>query len=150
MPRSSKWPEDTNARLQPYLRSVTTAEELRRLLCVWLSARLRLTVNDIAIATGLTPASVRRIQRRFLHTDIGYLKSQPRGGRRHSNLTPDEERDLLRPFLFRAQRGIAVDFTILKNAYERRVGHQVPKSTIYRLLIKHHASAIIRRRHQGN
>ena len=141
MARQLKWPEDSYDRLAPLLRTVSTPRDMRRLLCVWLSVALSLTPQQIAVAIGLTPPSVRRIQQSFLVNGVANLMSRPRGGRRHANLTLDEERELLRPFLFRAERGVATELQTLWVAYERRVKHKVPKSTIYRLLARHHASS---------
>jgi hypothetical protein len=145
MARPFKWPEGSYETLEPLLKSVTTPGDMRRLLCVWLSVSLNLTNNEIARAIGLTPPSVRRIQRRFLLEGVSYFKIRPRGGRRRANLTLDDERDLLRPFVFRAERGVKVNFSALRGAYERRVKHEVPKSTIYRMLVRHQASSLFRR-----
>jgi len=60
-----------------------------------------------------------------------------RGGRRHQNLTVVQEDELLRPFLEQAASGGILEVSPIKAAYERTVGHGVPRSTIYRLLARH-------------
>jgi len=60
-----------------------------------------------------------------------------RGGRRHQNLTVEEERAFLSDFLAEAKRGGMLEVSGLKAAYERTVGHSVPNSTVYRMLKRH-------------
>ena len=49
--------------------------------------------------------SVRRVQARYWRPGEAALRDKPRGGRPHENLTGEEERALLVPFVERAQRG---------------------------------------------
>jgi transposase len=60
-----------------------------------------------------------------------------RGGRRHENLSLDEEKALLEEFSPVAERGGMLEVSAVKAAYEARVGHAVPKSTVYRMLKRH-------------
>ena len=54
-----------------------------------------------------------------------------------TSLRVQEEREFLAPFFARAQSGELTTAGEIKRAFEARVGHVVPKSTIYRLLDRH-------------
>jgi transposase len=54
-----------------------------------------------------------------------------------TSLREQEEREFLAPFFARAQSGALTTAEEIKRAFEARVGHVVPKSTIYRLLDRH-------------
>ena len=60
-----------------------------------------------------------------------------RGGRHHQHLTPEQEQQLLAPFVQRAQAGGMLTVAELQQAYRQRVGKEVARSTIYRLLDRH-------------
>lgn len=125
-------------------------EELRRLLgetksrahyqrvqCVWLRATLGLSSEEVAQAIGWHPVSVRRVQSAYLREGATALCSVGRGGRRHENLSIEEEKTLLEEFLAPAERGGLLEVRAVKEAYEARVGRRVPKSTVYRMLKRH-------------
>ena len=52
-------------------------------------------------------------------------------------LTLEEERQLLQEFLPQAEKGGILEVSRVKAAYEKVLGRQVPKSTIYRMLARH-------------
>jgi transposase len=60
-----------------------------------------------------------------------------RGGRRHQHLTPEQERELLAPFVERAEAGGMLTVGEVQGAYHQRIGKVVSRSTIYRLLERH-------------
>ena len=49
----------------------------------------------------------------------------------------DEERLFLSSFLKKSARGEILVVSEIKKAYEKAVGHRVPKSTIYRIVARH-------------
>jgi hypothetical protein len=52
-------------------------------------------------------------------------------------MTVDEERLFLSSFLKKSARGEILVVSEIKKAYEKAVGHRVPKSTIYRIVARH-------------
>ena len=65
------------------------------------------------------------------------LQASKRGGRYRANITTDEENSFLASFLEKSVRGEILVVSEIKSAYEKIVGHAVPKSTIYRILARH-------------
>jgi transposase len=70
----------------------------------------------------------------FLSTMYWQLTVFSRGGRHRENLSKEEEEKLLKQFFNKAKDGGILVVSEIKLAYERQVGHKVPKSTVYRML----------------
>jgi transposase len=85
----------------------------------------------------LQAPSVRRIHSQFFKGGINALKGVGRGGRHRENLSIEQEQLLLKRFFTRAQQGGILEVSEVKRAYEKKVGHIVPKSTVYRMLARH-------------
>lgn len=131
------FPEGSVDQLRDGLKQARSKAEFQRVQCLWLRAVLGLNANQVARAVGWHPTSVRRLQARYLHEGQAVLKGPGRGGRRHENLTLPEEQRLLEGFLARAEQGGMLEVSQVKRAYEKALGHAVPKSTIYRMLARH-------------
>jgi transposase len=119
------------------LKNAKGKREYQRVLCIWLRATLGMAPTDVARALGWSLGYVKQVQARYLKEGESSLKVGPRGGRYRENLSVAEERALLAPFFAKAEKGQLLLVTEIKRAYEARVGHKVPKSTLYRLLDRH-------------
>lgn len=137
MPPRASLPADAMEILAPLLRKAKTKAEFQRVQSVWLRASLNLEDDQIAIAVGLSCNTVRCLHSRFRLQGEEALIGVGRGGRRRQNLSIEQEDELLRPFLEKAGAGGILVANPIKVAYEHVVGHEVPKSTIYRLLARH-------------
>jgi transposase len=131
------FPSGSAERLGPLVRQAKSIDEFKRLQCVWLRAALDLSVEEISLAVGLSPSSVRCYHSRYLKRGEIALLGRPRGGRRHQNLTVNQEQRFLGTFIATAERGGILEVSQVKAGYEKAVGRKVPKSTIYRLLARH-------------
>lgn len=131
------FPEGCTEKLQAALKRARTKGEFQRIQCLWLRAALGWNANQVAAAVGWRPTSVRRVQSRYLREGEAILQSPGRGGRRHENLSREEEQRLLDEFVTPAGQGGIMEVSQVKRAYEKAVGHPVPKSTVYRLLARH-------------
>ena len=131
------FPKGATERLRVALQLSETKSNFQRVQCIWLRAALGLDANQVAIAIGWQPTSVRRLQAQYLHKGEEILNTVGRGGRRHQNLSEEEEVQLLGQFTARAERGGMLEASQVKGAYEEAIGHCVPKSTVYRMLARH-------------
>ncbi len=93
--------------------------------------------QDIARTVGVSPSTVHRVIAAYHHTGVAAIDTPGKGGRRHQYLTLEQEQILLQPFLARAARGEMATAVEIKLALEARIGHEVNKSTLYRLLGRH-------------
>ncbi len=117
----------------------TTIQELRQGQAVLLPALTGATLDTTAEVLGLSRDRVCVIRRQF-----GELIKAPskmigarRGGRRRQLMTLEEEKEFLAPWIEKAATGSVLVVPPIHLAFQERVGHEVPKSTIYRLLARH-------------
>lgn len=123
--------------LKSLLSATETKADFQRVQCLWLRAALNLSSADTATAVGWSQSTVKIIQSRYLREGEKVLLGKGRGGRRYSNLTEQEEDDLLSSFLEKARSGGVLVVGEIKAAYEKIAGKHVPKSTVYRMLARH-------------
>jgi len=136
--RDSGFPENAKEVLSELLDKAETKADFKRVQAVWLRVSLGLSYEQIALGVGLAVNTVRCLCSRFRTQGPAALQRGPgRGGRRKQNLSPDEEAEFLRPFMETAEQGHILHVGEVKEAYEKRLGRSVPKSTVYRLLKRH-------------
>lgn len=124
-------------RIKLLLSKTKKKADFQRVQCIWLRAALNLSSASTAIAVGWGQSTVKIIQSRYLREGEKVLLGKGRGGKRYSNLTEQEENDLLTSFLEKARAGGVLVVGEIKAAYEKKAGKQVPKSTVYRMLARH-------------
>ncbi len=137
MRKPAPLPTGSKESLEQLLKKVKTKTQFQRVQCLWLRASLGLSSHDVAIAIGWNASSVRHLQALFLKEGEAVLQASKRGGRYRANITTDEENSFLASFLEKSVRGEILVVSEIKSAYEKIVGHAVPKSTIYRILARH-------------
>jgi transposase len=130
-------PPGSKETLEQLLKKVKTKTQFQRVQCLWLRASLGLSSHDVAVAIGWNTSSVRHLQALFLKEGETVFQASKRGGRYRANITTDEENSFLASFLEKSVRGEILVVSEIKRAYEKIVGHTVPKSTIYRMLARH-------------
>jgi len=127
-------PEGAAVRLATMLREATSKAEYQRIQCVWLRAALGLRATQIAIALGWQVGSVWQVHSDYLRQGETALRSKPSGGRHGQNLTVEQEKELLLPFLQQAEAGGVLVVAPVQAAYEAAVGRPVHHSVVYRAL----------------
>jgi transposase len=123
--------------LKKLLEVTMTKADFRRVLCIWLRARLSMPSHEVAEAVGYNSGTVRRIQARYLKEGESSLLGKGRGGRRYGNMSIDQEAQFLTIFIEKAKAGGVIVVSEIKSTYEKAIGHKVPKSTVYRMLDRH-------------
>jgi transposase len=111
--------------------------DYRRVLCVWLRLALSLSSRQIAVALGLSPSTVRRVQSDFTSYGPRSFSRKGRGGPHRRYLTEEEERNLVSKYRRRTRYGAAFNVTAFRAEFESKAGKSVALSTIYRLLMRH-------------
>lgn len=123
--------------LKELLEETRTKADFRRVLCVWLRARLGMSSHEAAEAVGYNSGTVRRIQAHYLREGESSLIGKGRGGRRYGNMSVEQEAQFLTGFIEKAKAGSVIVVSEIKSVYEKVLGHKVPKSTVYRMLDRH-------------
>jgi len=119
------------------LKTSCDKEEYQRVQAVWLRMKLGLQASEIAKILGMHTGSVWRIHSRFFREGTSIFRSEPHGGRYRENLSLSEEKKFLSPFTENASKSGVLVVSGIKLAYEKALGHKVPKSTVYRMLERH-------------
>jgi transposase len=122
--------------LERLLKGATSKSEMQRIQCVLLRARQEMNSEGVAASVGFSPGWVRQVWSAYLREGAKGLVCQVRGGRRRSNLTVSQERELVERFREKARAGGILVVSEIHRQYEEAVGHAVPKSTIYRMLAR--------------
>jgi transposase len=131
------FPEDSRELIGASLRKAKTKSEFQRVQCISLRITLGLAAQQIAQAVGWHVDTVRHVQSHYLRRGQAALRISGKGGRFRENMTVKEETEFLAPFFHAAESGGILVATDIKRAYEKRVGRHVPRSTIYRMLVRH-------------
>jgi transposase len=93
--------------------------------------------EDIARTVGVSLSTVHRVIATYKRGGVAAIETPGKGGRRHQYLTLEQERAFLQPFLARAAHGEIATALEIQLALEALIGHEVNKSTLYRLLARH-------------
>ena len=129
--------EEATGSLKKLLKKTKTKADFQRVQCMWLRAAFSMSSDQVALAVGLSPATVKKLWSQYFFDGEGVLIGRRRGGRRRANLSLEEEKKMLSRFFTKAKRGEILVVNEVKAAYEEAIGHSVPKSTVYRMLARH-------------
>ena len=127
----------TVSRLADRLKRASSHAEYQRIQCVLIRATLGSSAAQIAQLLGWSTATVHVLHSRWAKEGDAVFDLRGRGGRRHQYLSPEQEQELLAPFVERAQAGGMLTVAEILQAYQEQSGKAVAPSTIYRLLDRH-------------
>jgi hypothetical protein len=131
----------TNRFIKSALKQMKTASdvhEMRKCLSIVLVNQLRCSVEQAGTILGVSVPTISRLRKEFQYISSGKgSKRDDWGGRRHSFLSMEEEKEFLLPFVDKARAGELVIIASIHEAFEHMVGKEVPASTITRLLDRH-------------
>jgi transposase len=113
------------------------AKTYRQAQSIFLPGKMGMSLEETAVVMNCSRAAVTRLRRKFheRHQE-GYCPGKGRGGN-NRNLTIEEEKEFIEKFLDQAKSGEITVATLIKPEYEKLVEHEVPHSTIYRMLKRH-------------
>ena len=127
----------TVRRLADRLKQADSHAQYQRIQCVLIRATLGSSAAQIAQLLGWSTATVHVMHSRWAKEGESIFDVKRRGGRRHQHLTPEQEKELLAPFVQRAEAGGMLGVAEILQAYRERCGQEVARSTVYRLLQRH-------------
>ena len=113
------------------------AKKYRKMQCIQLAMLYPdMTAKEIGEITQYSERRVWEFHTAYRKNGIEGLVDK-RGGRFRENMTFNEEAELLAPFEEQSKSGKLVVAGKIKLAYEEKIGREVAKSTIYRMLDRH-------------
>ncbi|HHT9109313.1 MAG TPA: helix-turn-helix domain-containing protein [Candidatus Wunengus sp. YC63] len=138
MPRTANYEASLFGAAKQAVSTAKTIDELRQALSILLPAMAKITLSETGEILGISRANVWCLQKKFRNRIEGRLPAKSNwGGRRNATMTLEEESDFLMPWVERAKQGGVLIVPPIHTDYEQRIGHKVPKSTVYRLLARH-------------
>ena len=87
--------------------------------------------------TGYHQTTVKKIQAQYLKEGEEALFPKGTGGRYRENLSIEQEREFLTPYLDSAKAGQILQISRIHQDYEQKLGRPAGKSTIYEMLHRH-------------
>lgn len=131
-------PSGTNLLKQAndYLLAATSDEEIIRAKSVLIPLQDRLSLQATADILGVSKFRVCRLRTEFIRSNGIIREKFPRGGRRNENMSPEEEKVFLAPFVEKSKLG-TLDIHTIKDTLEKRLGRKVALASAYNLLQRH-------------
>ena len=118
--------------------SAQTVEQLRQAQAVVLPLDYAMSLADTAQVIGVSPGWACQLRRRFIHGHKAGTPDAPTaGGRKRQNMSLQEEREFLAPFLECAAGGGVLVVGQIKAALDKRLGREVALASVYNLLHRH-------------
>lgn len=115
-----------------------TVQELRQAQSVILPLEFGFSMEQVAAATGISKGWACQLRTRFIRSGCKEgLEKRQRGGRRHENMSQEEEAVFLAPFLDKAVQGGILVVGEIKRALDAHLGRTIPLSSVYNLLHRH-------------
>jgi hypothetical protein len=119
--------------------SAQTLEQLRQAQAVVLPLDYGMSLADTAQVIGVSRGWACQLRRRFIHGQKAGAPDAPTaGGRKHQNMSLQEEREFLAPFLQFAAGGGVLVVGQIKAALDKCLGRAVALASVYNLLHRHH------------
>ncbi|MEI6601820.1 MAG: winged helix-turn-helix domain-containing protein [Comamonadaceae bacterium] len=120
------------------IESAQTVEQLRQAQAVVLPLDFGMSLSDTAQVIGVSPGWACQLRRRFMQGKlVGTPDAPTPGGRKRENMTVQEEREFLAPFLESAAVGGVLVVGEIKAALDKRLGREVALASAYNLLHRH-------------
>ena len=120
------------------LKQAHTVAELRQAQAVILPLEFGFSLEQVAMVTGISKGWVCQLRNRFIRlAGAPDLDKRKPGGRRHENMSREEEAAFLAPFFEKAAQGGILVVREIKQALDAHLGRTVPLSTVYNLLHRH-------------
>lgn len=111
--------------------------ERNRWQALYLAASRQISASDIADIVGVSVHSVNKWVSLYNRKGVESIYAKPRGGRRTSFLTWQEEEMVLEELREKANKGLLVLIKMVKAEIEQRLQRQVSKDYPYDLLHRH-------------
>ena len=138
MSRLAGGDDEVLANARKVIATAQTVGQLRQAQAVVLPLAVGLSLADTALVIGVSPGWACQLRRRFMHGRlVGAPDAPTAGGRKRENLSLQEEREFLAPFLEQAASGGVLVVGQVKAALDKRLGREVALASVYNLLHRH-------------
>jgi transposase len=140
-----RFTEAQKQEIQQALKKSKNTYEYKRLQCLMLRAEKNMKLREISEIVGYNYKAVGNIISKYFKEGLNGILGEKRKGGNKRYLSVEEENSLLKPFFKRADQGKLLIVAEVHTAYEKKVGHTVPASTVYRMLSRHNWRKVVPR-----
>jgi transposase len=116
-----------------FLEAAQTANELRICQAVIFPLELKMTTAETAACIGRSVTWTTRNRNAFIKHCGFPVKPRP-GGRKRENMSPEEEKEFLKPFFDKARVGGILIVGEIHRALEKKLGRKAALASAYNLL----------------
>ena len=120
-----------------WVREAPTRQAYQKRLAIWLTSLYSFHAHQLADMLQVSRQAVWLWIGQYNREGPGGLDRKGRGGRRKALMTPQQEKEILRPFLRQARAGRPAKVTAIKEAVQRELGKKVSSPYVYALLTRH-------------
>ena len=99
--------------------------------------RKRRTAAELAEFSHLSKDRITQLLREYNTLGKKLFEKKGQGGRKYGYISLEEEKEFLFPYKEKAKLGKVTTVSEIQDAFEKKVGKKVARSTIYRLLHRH-------------
>lgn len=133
-------------KVKPHLSEDEIREKIKETVGFWRVQKWLVILNaqidprparEIGLHTGLATQTVHNLVSLYNRFGLKAIETPGKGGRKHSYLSFVKEADFLKSFEEKAITGQIATANEIKGALEKRIGHMVHKTTVYRMLKRH-------------
>jgi len=122
--------------LASLLKQAMSATDVKRVQCVYFRGK-GMSAEAIAELVQYNAGHVQRIWTQYFKEGAKSLLTKPRGGRKHENLSVEEEAKLLAAHVREGEAGNMLKIAPLHKSLCEKLGKEVALSSAYRLAYRH-------------
>ena len=130
-------PHLSKEEIQERIKTTVGFWRVQKWLVIWNALVDPRPAREIALHTGIAEQSVHNLISKYNRVGPEVVEGPGKGGRRRFYLNWDEEASFLESFKQAALTGQIATAAEIKRALESRLGHNVHKSMVYKLLKRH-------------
>ena len=126
-----------------WLQNAPDEDAHKRRMAIWLTHTGNLHAKQVAKVLGVSLQAVWLWIRQYNDHGPAGLERIGRGGRRWGFLTPEQEIELLNPYIRKLRNGVVTSPSEIRKVIEQKLGKGVSMPYVYRLLQRHQWAEII-------
>ena len=126
-----------------WLKNAPDEASHKRRMAIWLTHTGHLYAKQVAKVLGVSVQAVWLWIRQYNDQGASGLERTGRGGRRWGFLAPEQEAELLRPYIRKLRDGVITSPSKIKKVVEHKLSRTVSMPYVYHLLQRHQWAEII-------
>lgn len=136
MPKRREFTDEQILEITEAEKKTSKKYEIKRILILRLLAVDKMATKDISQIVGYNKATINNIVSRYFKEGLKSMIGENRKGGNKRYLSEEETSELLKSFEKQAEDGHMLVISDIKKAYEKKIGKEVPASTIYRMVAR--------------